>query len=121
MQYEPSRLLSNANSLAEFIGADSVFAVHQHPKSDEPFIKTNGRVLEDGSKLYGELLVALFAFPATLSLEVVVLFMTASRTLGTVRPAKIGHSLNAYFGIAEVLDGFLESFRFAVHKSLPLN
>ena len=68
MEDEPCGLLSDAESPGHFVGADAIAAIHEHPQSDEPFVESDRGILENGSELYGELLVALFALPAPLGL-----------------------------------------------------
>jgi hypothetical protein len=74
-------------------------------------IQADGRVFRDGSEFQRELAIALFALPALLSLEVIVLFVTACRAnRDTFRPTDTGHSINAGLLVAKVLDRLLKSF-----------
>jgi hypothetical protein len=116
MQHEPSGLLSNSDSLADFVAGDSVLAVNQHPQSGKPLIQTKRGIFKDGAKFYGELLVALFALPAFLSLEVVVLFVSASRALRAIGPADRGYGVDADLLVGKVPNGLLESLWLGVHE-----
>src|SRR6185437_8516091 len=51
LQHKPCRLLCNPQSAVQFIAADSVLAVGQHPYSGHPLIQAKGGILEDGSNL----------------------------------------------------------------------
>src|SRR6266851_2331291 len=95
MQNKPSRLLSDSQIAANFIGANPVFAVDEHPQSGKPLVERDCTVLENRSDLDGELLVTLFALPAALSLKVVVLSMSTLGTYRAVRPAESGNRVNA--------------------------
>jgi hypothetical protein len=90
-----------------FVRANTVPATGKHPESDKPLVQRDWRILEDGSHLDGELPITVFAFPALLGLEIVVLFVTASGTGNALRPAESGHGINAHLFVAEVLDGLL--------------
>src|SRR5260370_22888630 len=119
MQNEPSRLLSDAEIAANFIGANPVLAVDQHPKSRKPFVERDCTILENRSHLDGELLVTLFALPAMLSLKVVVLRMPTLRAYRAVRPAESGNRVNAGLFIAKVPNRLLECFGLHGLPSLP--
>src|SRR5712664_131954 len=55
MENKPRGLLSNSQSPPDLIGTDSVLAVDQHPKSDEPLVQCDCGILEYRSYLDGEL------------------------------------------------------------------
>src|SRR5581483_3845166 len=95
MQHEPRGLLGDAKITGNFVAADAVLAVHQHPQRDKPLGKRNRGFFKDGAEFHGELFRALFALPAFLGFEVVVLFIAASRTLRAIRPAQRGYGINA--------------------------
>src|SRR5581483_11615746 len=61
MQHEPCALLSNAKVACNFVAADSVLAVSQHPSCGQPLIQTNRRIFVDGSNLYGEFALRMMA------------------------------------------------------------
>jgi hypothetical protein len=104
MQNKPCRLLSDANSAVNFIRANPIAATGKHPQSHKPLVQRDGGILKDGSQLDGKLPIAVFAFPAFLSFQVIVLFVTASGTGDALRPAERGHGINADLFITEMLD-----------------
>src|SRR5438445_1715767 len=110
MQNEPSGFLSDSQVTANFIGANPVLAIDQHPKSRKPFVECDSGILENRSHFDGELLVTLFALPAVLSLKVVVLCVAALRACRTIGPAESGNRVNASLFIAKVPDRLLECF-----------
>lgn len=109
LQDEPCGLLSHADGTSKFVAADSVLAVNEHPESDKPLIKTDGRVLEDRAQFHRELFMAFLALPALLSSKVVMLSTFASDTDRPIRPAKGSNGVNAGLCVRKVLDGFLQS------------
>ena len=72
MQHEPGGLLSHTDSAVQFVGADAVLRAGKQPERDEPLVKPERRILEDGPDLDRELASRmLFAtLPAPLVLEV---------------------------------------------------
>jgi hypothetical protein len=54
------------------------------------------------------LAIAVFALPAFLGLEVIVLFVTTSWTDDALRPTESGHGINADLFIAKVLNRLLQ-------------
>ena len=71
-------ILANSDSLAEFITADSVLAVRQHPERRHPLVEAKRRIFHDGSDLDGELLFADVAEPQTAGLDERVLCLSAA-------------------------------------------
>ena len=55
VQHEPCGLLSDSQSAADFVGADSVLAVGKHPSSSKPLVQGDRAILENGSDLDREL------------------------------------------------------------------
>jgi len=110
VQHKPCGLLSDSQVAANLIGANAVFAVHEHPQSHEPFVERHGAILENRAYFDGELFPAILALPPLLSRKVVVLCILAMGTYRAVGPADRGDGINADLLIAEVLDSLLESF-----------
>ena len=108
MQNEPCGLLSDSQSACDFVGTDTVAAVDQHPQSGKPLVEGDGGILENGAEFYGELLVALFALPALLGFQVVVLFVAAGRTFRAFGPTKRGYGVNADLLVGKVPDSGLK-------------
>jgi hypothetical protein len=113
--------LTDAKITRQLIAADSVFAIAQHPESGKPFCERDWTILEDRSQFDGELFVTLFALPAFLSLQVVVLLVSAGwADRNTIRPTHLGDSINANLFVAVVLDRLLEClWRFHVDYPNP--
>jgi hypothetical protein len=109
MQNKPCRLLSDADSAVNFVRANPIAATGKHPQSHKPLVQSDWRIFENGSQLDGELPIAVFAFPAFLSFQVIVLFVATGGAGDTLRPAERGHGVNAYLFVAEVLNGLLQS------------
>src|SRR5579872_2768607 len=107
MQNEPRRFLGDAESLAQLVRANPVFASDQLPESREPLGQRDGRVLKDRVNLDAELLPAHTALPAFLDLEVIVRVLhMAKRALRLpVGPAHCSDRLNADLFVAKVLNG----------------
>jgi hypothetical protein len=67
-------------------------------------LQADGRVLEDGSHLHRELLLAFAAFPPLLSGQVVRFFgMALGANSLTIGPFHSSHGINANLLIAEIL------------------
>src|SRR6266567_497479 len=86
VENKPCRLLSDSQVAPHFIRANSILAVDEHPKSGKPFVERDSGVLENRSNLDAELVVTLFALPAALRSEIVVLFVSALWTHWAIRP-----------------------------------
>ena len=105
VKHEPSGFLGDAQSASEFAGTDSVFGVHNHPESGEPFVKTECAVLKDGSGLDRELLPAIAAFPEAAGREetgICGLAFRANRF--SVLPADGHHKIEGVVRVGEVFD-----------------
>jgi len=63
VKHEPSGLLSDAESTGNFVGANAVLAIRNHPHGQHPFVHAQRGVFKDGSDLEGELLFASFTEP----------------------------------------------------------
>jgi hypothetical protein len=102
----------NPQGFAEFITANTVLAIAQHPKRGHPLIESDRRIFHDRPDLQGELLLAGVAKPDTASLDKRVLSRIAARTRNlTVRPSQFDRVGKATVRIGEVNDGFLQCFR----------
>jgi hypothetical protein len=108
MEDEPSRLLCDSKVAPNFIGANSVLAIYEHPEGDKPFIKGDWRILEDSSNFDGELLRALFALPSPLCSEIIVLAVGALCADRTLRPAHLSNGVDANLLVTEVSDSLLK-------------
>src|SRR6202011_5373765 len=86
---KPSRLLPDADGAVDFVRTDAVLAVHNLPHSREPFVKTERRILHDGSGLQGEPRSVMLraAVPAVVLLQKQNVLAAALRTDDAIRPA----------------------------------
>ena len=112
VKHEPCRLLSHADGLGDLVAADAVLAVADHPNDQQPLLKRDGRVLENGSYLGRELTVFMgaLALPLPLILKERHVVPSASWTGNdTIRPTLNSHILQAVIEVREVQDGFLQS------------
>ena len=111
VHHKPCASLSNANGSGQFIAANPVLAVCQHPSSNQPLVDADGGILPDGSDLDGELFARMLALalPHAASQDEAHVFASAGWTLDAVRPAQIDHVIKAVVGVSEVQDGLLQS------------
>ena len=110
MVHKLSRLLSDADSTVDFVGANPVLAVHDLPHDHEPFIETQGGVFEDRSRLRGELTKAMLraTLPAIVPGLEQHLGSAATRASDAIGPA-VGHQiLAAVVRTGKVEDCFLK-------------
>ena len=119
MQHKPSGLLSDAESASHFIRANSVFAVHEHPQSDKPFVERDWRILKNRPNFDGELFLARLTLPSLLRGKIVVLAMPALWAGRAIGPAHLGDRVNADLLILEVPDSISECL-WLIHLSRPL-
>jgi hypothetical protein len=105
------------------IRANAVFAIRYEPNYDQPFAQLDGRILEDGPNLHGELLAAIAALPALLSLEPMLAFSRheAGRALRAIREAHRRHSVNAGLLIGEVSDCIRKGFDLVRHDKTRIS
>src|SRR5439155_2093351 len=106
MQHEPRGLLRHVDVAGDFVAADAVLAVDEHPQRRQPLVQADRAVLENRPDLHGELLFAAPAFPQRASAHPVGRFGSGAtaRAFGAVRPPERGDERNAGFDIGEVFD-----------------
>src|SRR5712691_2909854 len=106
MQHEPCGLLSDAEITRDFVAADAVLAVDEHPHRGQPLVETDRAVLENAADLDGELFLAASALPDLASAHPVgrVRARTAPWTFDAVGPAQQGDEGDAGFDVGEVSD-----------------
>src|SRR5713101_8184603 len=115
MQHEPCGFLRYVYVACDFIAANSILAVSEHPSCGQPFIKTDWTIFHDGSKLDAELPLRVHghALPETASREKVNLFTPTRRANhNTIGPALFGQIRKAVVRIAKKYDCLLECLRF---------
>lgn len=110
MQHEPRGFLGDAERPVNFVGADAVLAVGDHPNGDKPLIERERRVLKDSPDLYRELLARMLrlALPHAPSGNETNIFASASWALDAIGPAALDHELEAVVRVGEVNDGLLQ-------------
>src|ERR1039458_4395171 len=111
MQHEPRRLLRDLKSSRHLRAADSILAVDYHPEGRHPLVHAERRVLEDGSDLNAELLLASLAPPHQPCAQKRVLLAATSWTGYLLsRPAQIDCIHESLLGIGEISNRFLQGF-----------
>jgi len=120
VEHEPCGLLGDAESACDFVRANPILAVRNHPDSSEPLVERKRGILKDSPDLDGELPLGMFGFalPHATSRNESHVFASASRALDTIGPAALNEEVEAIVGISEVNDGLLESFWFGWHRVL---
>jgi len=112
LEHEPRGLLGDAKSACQFIGADAVLAVRQHPDSNHPLVHAESGILEDGSDLDRELLLASLTKPNIAGRDERVLCGLAAwaNDLAAL-PTQLLGIFKCLFRVREENNGFLEGFR----------
>src|SRR4051794_40326005 len=108
MKHEPCALLCDAKSPLDFVRANAIFAVGDHPNGGEPFVKTKRAVFKDGAYFGAELAlgVLLFAFPRAARGNVAHVLAPACRAANALWPTKLDHRGMSYLRISKMLDRF---------------
>jgi hypothetical protein len=111
VEHEPCGFLSDTDGAMDFVGANAVLGIGNHPDSSQPLIQSNRAILKDGSHLDGELplSVFLFALPKTASRDEPDINTAASGAGYSIRPAEFDHEVKADIRVREVLDSFNKS------------
>ena len=109
MQHEPSGLLGDAERPVNFVGADAILAVGDHPNCDKPFIERKRRILKDSPDFGRELLADMSgpAFPHASGRDKAHVFASTGGAFDAIGPAALDHELEAVVGVCEVGDGLL--------------
>jgi hypothetical protein len=109
VKHEPSRLLGNADGAGQFVGADAVLGIGDHPDGGEPFVQGDRRVLEDGSDLHRKLAlgVLVLALPEATSRDVAHVVPATGGALNyAIGPAERHHEFLTNVRVGEVTNGF---------------
>jgi len=117
MEHEPCGLLSDAESAANLIGTDAIFAIGNHPNSDKPLVQLDRRILKDSPDLDGELFAGMLAFalPHPTGRDKAHVIPSTSGAFDPIGPSALDHELEAIVRIREVNDRLLEGFGLGVH------
>ena len=109
VHHEPSRLLRDSKGACDFIGTDSVRAVHNQPHGNHPLIHAERGVLKDGPDFYGELFLASLAEPKSACRDKRVFRRIAARASHfACRPAQIHRIVESLLRVREITNGFLQ-------------
>ena len=112
VHHGPSRLLRDAKRTVNFIGANPVLAVANHPSGDPPLIHANCRILKDCPDFNSELLFAPLTKPNFAGRDKRLFRRTTSRADDpAVRPAKQNGIVEGAFRIREERDCLLQRLR----------
>jgi hypothetical protein len=106
MIHKPSSLLSDTQSLAEFVRANAVLHIDDHPKGRKPLVQTYRRILEYGSNFGAKLFAAFSALPdATGGYEhrIASFAVRASDSFG---PTNLNHESKGIISVGEVFNRF---------------
>lgn len=111
VKHEPCRLLGNADGAVQFVAADAVPAIADHPYCRHPLIQTNRRVLKDSADLDGELLLAAVAEPHATGFDEGVASRLAARADNLpIGPAEELRVLESTLRVREVSYCLLEGY-----------
>ena len=118
MKHEPCRLLRDSNARCNFVAANAVLAVHDHPESRHPLVESHWGIFKDGADFDGELLLASLAEPKAPGANEPMLVGTATWACDfAVDPAEFNREIKHPIRVCEVNDGLLECYRlFHVNK-----
>ncbi len=117
MKHEPRGFLSDSQRPRNLAGANAVLRSGDEPHGREPLFEAQGRVLEDGSNLGGELAlrVAALTLPLLLVRQISSILAATGRAFDAIGPAMCSHVSQAIIRVCEVNDCFLEGlWRFHV-------
>jgi len=112
VQHEPAGFLRHAERPRDFVGADAVLIVDEHPDGREPLVQTDGRIFEDSPDLDRELLpgVLCVALPSAIRRQERDVLAPAGRAGDTtVRPSERRQEAQAHVGVSEEPDRLYES------------
>ena len=117
MQHEPCRLLSDLEVASNFITADAVLAVREHPCCGKPLVQANRGILKDSPNLDGELALGVMAstLPSAPRGIEANLLRSATGTRNALRPSPYRKVVDAVVRIRKVDNCFLKALRFGSH------
>jgi hypothetical protein len=121
VEHEPGGLLSDADGPMYFVGTDAVLGVGNHPDGGQPFVQSDGAILENGPGLDRKLppRVLAPAFPNSAGMdEPYIVTTTGGASNHAIRPSDVNHEVQANVGIGEVADGFNQGSWF-IHGVAP--
>ncbi len=116
VHHEPSGFLSYAKATTDFITADAVLVVGDHPHCGEPLVEADRGILKDSANLDGELPLGVVAgaLPHTAArIEFDALGAAVGADHHAIRPALGNHLPQAIVGVGIEEDCFLKGLGFA--------
>jgi hypothetical protein len=104
VEHEPRGFLGDADGAMDFVGANAVLVVGNHPNGSQPLIEANGAVLKDRTDLHGELASGVLglALPNPTGGDKPDIRTSAGGAYNAVWPTQIDHEVKANIGIGEV-------------------
>ena len=112
MEHEPCRLLSDAEIAPQFVGANPILAVSNHPDGDKPFVQRDRRILKDSPDLHAELpmVVDCLALPFVLICKEYNVLTPTSGAFDAIGPPNRDHVSEAVSRFSEELNCVLKCF-----------
>ncbi len=104
VKHEPRGFLCDPHAPRQFVGADAVLRVRQHPQRGKPLVETDGAVLEDRAEFHRELPPTIAALPNPPSLEKAGILRVARGAEHAMRPAQRDQEGERDIGVREVAD-----------------
>jgi hypothetical protein len=113
VKHEPCGFLSDTDCAVNLVRANTVLAVGNHPRSSEPFIKTDWTIFKNGSDFDAELFLGVFglALPNAASRNEFHVLASASWTGDTIGPTLRHKMIQAVVGIGVKDDCGLQGLR----------
>ena len=104
MIHKPSGFLSDAKMLSEFIRANAVLHVYDHPDGRKPLVQAYRRILEYGSRLGAKLFPARLAFPDATGRDEAMFGRIAPRASNAFGPMNLNHKVQRVIAVGEILN-----------------
>src|SRR5882724_175636 len=102
VHHVPSGLLRDAQSASDYVGANSVLAVRQHPHGNHPLVHAERRILKNSAHLDRELLLAGLAEPDAPRRDKGMLFAFAAWARNVaIRPAQLDRVVEGLLRVAK--------------------
>lgn len=121
MKHKPRGFLSDAERAMDFIRANPVLGVGNHPHRGEPLVQTDRAVLKNRSDFDRKLFATMLAFPDAPRFQVVGFKRPAMHANYTVRETQFRDVLGCNIGVREIKNRVLKrlgQFRFVFHAPI---
>jgi hypothetical protein len=103
VEHEPAGFLGDAKVARQFVAADAVLTVDEHPQRWEPLVEADRRILEQTTDLDRELFLAASALPDHAGFQEGDFLRFAMRACDAVRPTECRHKVDGDFLITKNL------------------